>query len=43
MIASVSLQVSKHGNRSASGNVGSADLLEALGAELMLDGPGVVR
>ena len=42
-MASCGLKVSKHGNRSASGNVGSADFLEGLGANIMLDADKVLE
>jgi len=42
MVAACGLKVSKHGNRSASGNVGSADVLEGLGANIMLDADKVL-
>jgi anthranilate phosphoribosyltransferase len=42
-VASCGLKVSKHGNRSASGNVGSADFLEGLGANIMLDADKVLE
>ncbi len=41
-VAACGLKVSKHGNRSASGNVGSADFLEGLGANIMLDADKVL-
>lgn len=43
IVAACGLKVSKHGNRSASGNVGSADLLEGLGANIMLDADKVLN
>ncbi|MCQ4085792.1 anthranilate phosphoribosyltransferase [Saccharibacillus sp. JS10] len=36
--ASASVRVAKHGNRSASGKAGSADVLEALGVNIGIDG-----
>lgn len=36
--ASTGVRVAKHGNRSASGRTGSADVLEALGVNIQLDG-----
>lgn len=36
--ASSGVRVAKHGNRSASGRTGSADVLEALGVNIQLDG-----
>lgn len=36
--ASASVRVAKHGNRSASGRAGSADVLEALGVNIGIDG-----
>ena len=41
-VAACGTKVSKHGNRSASGNVGSADFLEGLGANIMLDADKVL-
>ncbi|EGD74333.1 anthranilate synthase [Salpingoeca rosetta] len=41
VMAACGLTVAKHGNRSSSGKVGSADFLEALGANIQLSGKQV--
>jgi anthranilate phosphoribosyltransferase len=38
VLAAAGIKCAKHGNRSASGSVGSADFLEALGCNIKLDG-----
>ena len=43
IMAAAGVRCAKHGNRSASGSVGTADFLEALGCNLNLDGPQVVQ
>jgi anthranilate phosphoribosyltransferase len=43
VLAASGIKCAKHGNRSASGSVGSADFLEALGCNIKLDGDQVAE